>query len=131
MEHKEEIQEQLKAEEAFERKVMENFNIFDSEVDILTMQFNTDFSIISEKLLQWEKAAKNESQKKTIKELISALIRMLSYGSTVNTISKRSKAEWIVYKNIALKSALENRDLKKSNEILKKEIEYYEKESGK
>lgn len=123
------LQEEMKAQEKFNDLVFQEFKKRSIDIDLPALQFSDDFSMISKTIIEWQKKAKSDTQKNVIKEIETALIRMLCHNQELSTISKRAQAEYSVINQIVSRQALKLRDLKKENDLLKKEIKYYE-ESG-
>lgn len=102
------------------------FNQMEATERILDFQYQTDYSFLFELFVNWSKKAKSEKQKDVLNKSIFALMRMQSYCSTLQTVSKSAVVSLNDEKRLSTNMASKIHDLEKEISDLKKQVEYYE-----
>lgn len=120
-------QQRLKWFKKRQKRIQQDFEVIKASDSLLELQYNSDVGIISEQLTKWLENAKNDNQKKIITELFMCVMRMSNYTETIRILSKRAVAELNESKRNLNHSENQRIELKKENEILKKEIEFISK----
>lgn len=140
MSKKEEWAELKKDKNFHDKQVLKLFVKRENEIQsrfesALAMEFLTDIqgqndtNIILKKLVEWRKKAKNSEQKESLLMLIQTLFRVQTYVQSKAILAKKATAEYITYKNENKALNIQNAQLTKDNNSLKKMIKYYEKEA--
>ncbi len=119
-----------KQRENFYKKKLEEdrvrFDRMTATESILDLKYQTDSIAVTELLTDWISKAKNDNQKKILTDTILSMMRINSYVSTLQTISKDSTLRYIDEKLAHNKLVKESSILKSENEKLNKMIKDYE-----
>lgn len=109
----------------FLEKERERFDYADTAQWILDEKFDTDLILLQDKLIEWLKTAKNDSQKKTLNELVLVCFRASSYTDQLRTLNKATVAKYVSTEKRfnALHSELNLLRYDKDKEIEKLKIE--------
>lgn len=113
----------------YKKKVQEDRVRFDrmtATESILDLKYQTDSIAVTELLTDWISKAKNDNQKKILTDAILSMMRINSYVSTLQTVSKDSTLRYIDEKLAHNKLVKESSILKAENEKLNKMIKDYE-----
>lgn len=111
------------------------FEFAETSQFILKDKNEIDMMLLMEKIAEWNKSAKNDSQKKLLTELFLAILRIQSYVQNLETLNQHTVAKYVVevdsskkrdsyHASQKLKLELEISKLKKDLENAKKEIEF-------
>ena len=109
-----------------------SFEYADASQYILDEKCDIDLVYIQDKIVEWSKIAKNETQKKVLNEMFLCLLRTSSYIDVMRTLSKQSVSKYVsVEKRItALHSEIRLMEYDKNNQIseLQKQLDNAKKE---
>ena len=109
-----------------------SFEYADASQYILDEKCDIDLIYIQDKIVEWSKIAKNETQKKVLNEMFLCLLRTSSYIDVMRTLSKQSVSKYVSVEKRITALHSENRILQydKTNEIneLKRQLENARKE---
>jgi len=96
------------------------------DVEILAdIQFDNDFRIVSESLLDWKGKIKNtDSRWKILNEMQGALMRMYFYSKQLETNLRAAVSEYQIFREQNNRLLDTNMKLRSEVESLKKEIEF-------
>ena len=110
----------------------ERFDYADTAQWLLDDKCDTDLIYIQEKVSEWSKAAKTDTQKKVLNEMFLGVLRVSSYIDTMRTLAKHSVSKYVTAEKEVQRLNSEKRLMKldKDKEIsrLKKELENAKKE---
>jgi len=91
-------------------------------------QFTIDTTLISEKCIEWYQKAKTDLQREVLMDLIQASLRLKSAFNAKVTLSKSAMVALQTASKERDKAMRQNAEMKKTIEMLKKQIEYYERQ---
>ncbi|MFN8326671.1 MAG: hypothetical protein U0T80_13160 [Flavobacteriaceae bacterium] len=110
----------------------ERFDYADTAQWLLDDKCDTDLIYIQEKVSEWSKVAKTDTQKKVLNEMFLGVLRVSSYIDTMRTLAKHSVSKYVTAEKEVQRLNSEKRLMKldKDKEIsrLKKELENAKKE---
>ena len=110
----------------------ERFDYADTAQWLLDDKCDTDLIYIQEKVSEWSKAAKTDTQKKVLNEMFLGVLRVSSYIDNMRTLAKHSVSKYVTAEKEVQRLNSEKRLMKldKDKEIsrLKKELENAKKE---
>lgn len=110
----------------------ERFDYADTAQWLLDDKCDTDLIYIQEKVSEWSKAAKTDTQKKVLNEMFLGVLRVSSYIDTMRTLAKHSVSKYVTAEKEVQRLNSEKRLMKldKDKEIsrLKTELENAKKE---
>ena len=96
------------------------------DVEILAdIQFDNDFRIVSESLLDWKSKIKNtDARWSVLNQMQGALMRMYFYSKQLETNLRAAVSEYQIYREQNSRLLDTNMNLRHEVESLKKEIEF-------
>lgn len=110
----------------------ERFDYADTAQWLLDDKCDTDLIYIQEKVSEWSKVAKTDTQKKVLNEMFLGVLRVSSYIDTMRTLAKHSVSKYVTAEKEVQRLNSEKRLMKldKDKEIsrLKTELENAKKE---
>lgn len=138
LEEKKKEQGQISLWVKFLEQQRERFDYAEASQWILDEKFDTDLMLLQDKIFEWLKTAKNDSQKKVLNEMALVCFRTSSYVDQMRTLNKSAVAKYVltekrinaVHSEMNLmrnEKDLEINKLKKDLETAKKEIEFLSK----
>lgn len=129
---KEQEQKQVSLMSKYFEQQRERFDYADTAQWLLDDKCDTDLIYIQEKVSEWSKVAKTDTQKKVLNEMFLGVLRVSSYIDTMRTLAKHSVSKYVTAEKEVQRLNSEKRLMKldKDKEIsrLKKELENAKKE---
>lgn len=95
---------------------------------ILDSKYESDYQLLFGLFLDWLKKSKTKEQKETLNFTFNALMRIQSYVSTLQTVSRSSVGEMMDERTRNNKLHTKVEVLEKQIKTLKAEIEHYEQQ---
>lgn len=116
------LQSHFKENESYRRQRFDHA----LQVEILAdIQFDNDFRIVSESLLDWKSKIKNTDNRWTVLNVMQgALMRMYYYSKQLETNLRAAVSEYQIYREQNNRLLDTNEKLRNEVESLKKEIEF-------
>lgn len=119
----------------------ERFDYADTAQWLLDDKCDTDLIYIQEKVSEWSKAAKTDTQKKVLNEMFLGVLRVSSYIDNMRTLAKHSVSKYVTTEKEIQRLHSEKKllEIEKNQEILKlktelenakKEIEFIERNNS-
>ena len=119
----------------------ERFDYADTAQWLLDDKCDTDLIYIQEKVSEWSKAAKTDTQKKVLNEMFLGVLRVSSYIDNMRTLAKHSVSKYVTTekeiqrlhsekKLLEIEKNQEISKLKTELENAKKEIEFIERNNS-
>lgn len=129
---KEQEQKQVSLMSKYFEQQRERFDYADTAQWLLDDKCDTDLIYIQEKVSEWSKVAKTDTQKKVLNEMFLGVLRVSSYIDTMRTLAKHSVSKYVTAEKEVQRLNSEKRLMKldKDKEIsrLKTELENAKKE---
>lgn len=138
---KEQEQKQVSLMSKYFEQQRERFDYADTAQWLLDDKCDTDLIYIQEKVSEWSKAAKTDTQKKVLNEMFLGVLRVSSYIDNMRTLAKHSVSKYVTTekeiqrlhsekKLLEIEKNQEISKLKTELENAKKEIEFIERNNS-
>lgn len=138
---KEQEQKQVSLMSKYFEQQRERFDYADTAQWLLDDKCDTDLIYIQEKVSEWSKAAKTDTQKKVLNEMFLGVLRVSSYIDNMRTLAKHSVSKYVTTEKEIQRLHSEKKllEIEKNQEILKlktelenakKEIEFIERNNS-
>lgn len=138
---KEQEKKQVSLMSKYFEQQRERFDYADTAQWLLDDKCDTDLIYIQEKVSEWSKAAKTDTQKKVLNEMFLGVLRVSSYIDNMRTLAKHSVSKYVTTekeiqrlhsekKLLEIEKNQEISKLKTELENAKKEIEFIERNNS-